>query len=192
MQSLTDLADQAVVLPLAVAVAVSLAAIGWRRGALAWTAAVAATLAAVLLLKLLVFTVGAGPLRLAGLGNPSGHTAAGAVVYGGLLALVLRTRVAAATPPLLLGGVSGAVAALAFGVTRLTVHSTLDVLVGAALGIAGAAALCALAGPRPSRLRLSWPVAVAVVVALALHGERLHAEGMLRTVAAQALLLVAP
>jgi hypothetical protein len=112
------------------------------------------------------------------------------VVYGGLLGLLLQTRVA--PPPPLLGALSGAAAALAFGATRLAVHSTADVVAGAALGVAGAAALCALAGPRPPELRLSWPVAVAVVVALALHGERLHAEGTLRAVAAYARLLAAP
>jgi hypothetical protein len=75
--------------------------------------------------KLLVFGIGAGRPRSVGLQSPSGHTSAGAVVYGGLLALVLRTRLAATTPPLLLGALCGAVTAFAFGVTRLSVQVAL-------------------------------------------------------------------
>src|SRR4051794_32189680 len=81
----TDFADLGLVLPLAVLVALSLAAVRWRREALAWSVAVAGTLAAMLALKLAVF---AYPGHLAGaVRNPSGHTAAGIVVYAGLLAL---------------------------------------------------------------------------------------------------------
>ena len=40
----TNFADQAVILPLAVGIALVFALSGWRRGALAWTAAIGARL----------------------------------------------------------------------------------------------------------------------------------------------------
>lgn len=48
----TDFGDQGVLLPLAAGIALLLALSGWRRGALAWTAAIGGTLALILLLKL--------------------------------------------------------------------------------------------------------------------------------------------
>ena len=76
MHFLTDFADLGVLLPLTALVALSLALVGMRREALAWTLAVTGTFGAMLVLKLMVFVVlGSGSIR--GLGNPSGHTAAG-------------------------------------------------------------------------------------------------------------------
>ena len=54
----TNFADQAVILPLAVGIALVFALSGWRRGALAWTAAIGGTLALVLFLKLRFFVCG--------------------------------------------------------------------------------------------------------------------------------------
>ena len=54
----TDFGDQAVLLPLAAGIALLLALSGWRRGALAWTAAIGGTLALILLLKLRFFACG--------------------------------------------------------------------------------------------------------------------------------------
>ena len=85
----TDFADQGVLLPLAAGIALLLALSGWRRGALAWTAAIGGTLALILLLKLRFFACGHF-LPDSGVGNPSGHTAAAAAVYGGLVAMILR------------------------------------------------------------------------------------------------------
>ena len=50
MTFLTDFADQAVILPLALAIGIALLMQGWRRGAAAWAAAVFATFAAMLAL----------------------------------------------------------------------------------------------------------------------------------------------
>ena len=83
MRFLTDFADQAVVLPLIVVVALVLAGLGWRRGAVAWLAAVGVTFGAVLTLKLVLFTCGPA-LHLATLRSPSGHTAAAAIIAGGI------------------------------------------------------------------------------------------------------------
>ena len=161
MQFLTDFADQAVVLPLAAYVLVVLATLGWRRGALAWGAAVAGVLGVMLV--------------------PSGHTATAAVVYGGLLAMLV-TRSAAGT--LLAAGLGGALAALV-GLTRLMlhVHTVGDVLVGAAVGVAGAVAMRRLAGVRPARPASPWALLVGCVVVFALHGTRLQAETRLHWLA---------
>ena len=86
----TDFGDQAVVVPLAVGIALIFALSGWRRGALAWTAAIGGTLSLILFLKLRFFACD-HLLTEARPGNPSGHTAAAAAVYGGLLAIAMRS-----------------------------------------------------------------------------------------------------
>src|SRR5918997_4183426 len=113
MRFLTDFADLGLVLPLAALVALALAAVGWRREALAWSVAVAGTLAAVLALKLLALAY-SGQLGTA-LRSPSGHTAAGTVVYAGLLTLLAGRRLGSRTGIALLAG--AALAAL-FGCAR--------------------------------------------------------------------------
>ena len=176
MLFLTDFADLAVVLPLAVAVAVALLVAGWPRGAMAWTVAVPATLLAVLAAKLTVAACGS-LLPLHGLRSPSGHTASAAVVYGGLLSLLLPEPPRGLRRPfaaLLLAGLF----AILFGGSRLAlhVHTRADVVAGAALGVAGALALARLAGPRPAGLRVAIPLAAALAVVLLFHGEHLRAE----------------
>src|SRR5450432_1483592 len=52
MNFLTDFADQAVVLPVAVVVAIVLAVMGWRRGALVWLGVLGVTFGVILVLKL--------------------------------------------------------------------------------------------------------------------------------------------
>jgi membrane-associated phospholipid phosphatase len=178
---LTDFADPGLVLPLAALVALSLAAVGRRRQAFAWSLAVAGTLGAMLVLKASSFALAAG-----GFGNPSGHTAAGVVVYAGLLTLV-GERFAPRLPVALL---SGAALAALFGLTRLEVggHTLPEVLVGAAVGMAGALALAGLAGPRRSETPKSGHAVVAaaaLLAVLAFHGNRLHADAELRRVVSE-------
>jgi membrane-associated phospholipid phosphatase len=176
MQFLTDFADEAVVLPLALTLCLAFLAAGWRRGALAWAVVVPGTLLAVVVAKMMVVACGS-LLPLHGLKSPSGHTASAAVVYGGLMALLLPEPARGARRPfaaLLLA----AMFAVAFGGTRLAlhVHTRSDVLAGACIGVAGALALARLAGPRPSGLRIAIPVATACAVVLLLHGTHLRAE----------------
>jgi len=183
MQYLTDFADLAVVLPFALAVGVSLLWAGWRRGALAWATVVPATLAAVLLGKMVI--AGCGdylPFHsfYHGLKSPSGHTASAAVVYGGLLSLLLpepRRDLRRPLAAVLLAGIF----AMVVGGSRLALHlhTRSDVVAGAALGIAGAMVLARLAGPRPARLALGRPLALALLVLLLLHGRHLWAEGQI-------------
>ena len=190
MMFVTDFADLAVILPLAVLVGGSLAAIGWRREALAWTVAVGATLGAVLLLKIMTFAHPQAVLEGwsigGGVGSPSGHTAAGTVAYGGLLTLAGTSRASRRRISLL----AGTILAVAFGVTRLMVgnHSMGDVVVGAVLGLAGVSLFASLAGARQSATRLSSlavPMAGTLLALLTFHGQRLPAEQALRTLVAE-------
>ncbi|MBD0270621.1 MAG: phosphatase PAP2 family protein [Acetobacteraceae bacterium] len=185
MHFLTDFADLGVLLPLTGLVALALILVGRRREALAWTLAISGTFATMLVLKLFVFVV-FGSASIKGLGNPSGHTAAGIVVYAGLVALV-GERFAPRVPIALL---AGAVFGALFGFSRwaLRYHSLADVLVGGAVGLAGVLALAWLAGPRRREAPASGLAVVAAVSLLAvltLHGTKLHAEAALRSIAAE-------
>jgi membrane-associated phospholipid phosphatase len=184
MLFLSDFADLGLVLPLSGLVALTLVTLGRRREALAWCLAVTGTMGAMAVLKVLVF-VAVGPQTGAGLDNPSGHTASGTVVYGGLVALVAG-RSALRLPVALLAGLA---CGLVFGFTRveLRVHTLADVLIGIAVGLGGVLALVRLAGPPPVAARAAgMPVVAAVALAamLTFHGQRLIAESELRAIAA--------
>ena len=180
MHFITDFADQAVVLPLAVGIGLTLLLSGWRRGAIAWGVVVVATLASVGVAKMVVADCG-GLLPIPpGLHSPSGHTASAAIVYGGLVALLCPRLGRGIGVPLLAGGF-----ALVIGFTRLAlhIHTPFDVLAGAAIGIAGAVLLARAAGERPPGLRIGRAAAVAFAVLLVFHGEHLHAESRLHHLA---------
>jgi membrane-associated phospholipid phosphatase len=170
---LTDFADQAVIIPLVLAVAVSLAIQGWRRGAVIWLLVVAATFIATLAFKLMFLACSPvfGPMDVH---SPSGHVAAATVVAGGLAAMITR-RKATILPAAL-------VAAMVIGLSRLVLgmHSLPEVIVGALLGLAGAAALMRFAGRPPPTLGAAPLVAVVVIVAALFHGLHFPAEAAIR------------
>lgn len=179
MNVVTDLADLAAVLPLAILIAVTTLAAGWRRGAAVWCIVFPALCACMLALKILTFSH--APLfgRI-GLHSPSGHTAVAILAYGGLFALSTGLRPAAL---LLIGlGAGGLIAA-----TRMALgfHTLPDVLAGAAAGLLALGALVRLAGPCPpsarslSRLLLL----LAAVAGYAMLGLHLPAEGYIRRLA---------
>ncbi len=180
-QFITDYADQAVVLPVTLAVLASLLLLGWRRAALAWAFCVAATLGTTLFLKLTVMACGVG--EGVGLSTPSGHAAGSAVVYGGAAALMFRSRWRGT----LAAGVFAALVGAAVGFTRLElhVHTLADVCVGGLVGTLGAIAMRALAGPQPPALNLPRLAAAAFAAAVVFHGQRLDAEPRLRWAAAR-------
>ena len=176
MTFLTDFADQAVILPIALAVGVALFAQGWRRGAGAWALVIVTTFAAMLALKL-VFIACSASLGTSNIRTPSGHVAAAAVVAGGIAALLLRRRSAALA--------MAALAALVIGVSRLALgaHSPAEVLIGAGVGLAGALALPLLAGPAPKGLDARRVAVIAVAVVVIFHGMHLPAEAHIRSTA---------
>jgi membrane-associated phospholipid phosphatase len=175
---LTDFADQAVILPLVLATAFALAVQGWRRGALIWLIVVAATFAATLALKLVFLSCSPlfGPIDVH---SPSGHVAAATVVAGGLAAMLSRRR-ASILPAAML-------AAIVIGVSRLVLglHSLPEVVIGALIGLTGAAALLRFAGS-PPRLKVAPLITIIVVVAALFHGLHLPAEAAIRHTAFRA------
>jgi membrane-associated phospholipid phosphatase len=170
MQFLTDFADQAVVLPVSLIVAAILALLGWRRGAFAWLVAVIGTLGAMALLKVAFFACGDVVVPDADIHSPSGHTAAAAVAYGGLTALL------GFSPPASFA--ISVVTALVFGFTRVVLgyHTLPEAMLGGLVGIAGAAALIWIAGRPPPRMRNGLLLGALLLGILLFHGAHVHAE----------------
>ncbi len=175
MVFISNFADQAVLLPLAVVTALGLALVRWWRGLAAWSVCVGATFAAMLVLKVvgLKLALQSGSLEPI---SPSGHVAAGCMVYGGLAVLLLRGRV----PGLLIAAVPALLVAV-IGISRLRLgaHTPFEVAVGAVVGLLGVAALARWAGARPRRQ--VWPLLAALAcLVMALHGAHLPAEQVIR------------
>ena len=175
----TDFADQAVVLPLAVAAAILLAVGGWRRGALAWLLVMSGVLGSLMVMKLVASACG-HLLPVAGFHSPSGHTASAAMVYGGLPAIVLRRFSGRARWALLLA----LAAAACIGASRLLlhVHTVAEVLTGGAVGVSGAALLSWLAGRRPPELGFRQMAIAGLLIIVLLHGFRLPAEAAIQRI----------
>jgi membrane-associated phospholipid phosphatase len=175
---LTDFADQAVIIPLVLAMALALAVLGWRRGAVVWLIVVAGTFLATIVFKLMFLACSPlfGPIDIH---SPSGHVAAATVVSGGLAAMLTRRRVTILPAAI--------VAGIVIGMSRLVLgmHSLPEVVVGALIGLAGAVVLLRFAGPLP-RLRIAPLVAVVIVVATLFHGLHLPAEAAIRHTAFRA------
>lgn len=174
----TNFADQAVMLPLVLAVTGALVLQGWQRGAIIWFCVTCATFAVVLALKLVCLACAGGD-GLWALQSPSGHVAAATVVAGGLAAMLTRRRLSVVCVAVL--------AAVAIGVSRfvLGTHSLPEVAVGAGVGLAGAMALIVLAGPPPP-LKPVKLLAVVVIVVTVFHGLHLPAEAAIRHTALRA------
>ncbi len=179
-QFVTDFGDQAVLLPLAAGVTLVFLLAGWRRGAVAWAGAVAGTLFAMLVFKLGFLACG-HLLPGSQIRSPSGHTAASAAIYGGLLALVARLATGHGRWTL----ACALLVTLMIGASRLALgaHTGLEVAVGGAVGVCGAMAADRLAGAPPSGLRLGRLAAVTVLVLALLHGVHMPAEAMIRSAA---------
>lgn len=179
---LTDFADQAVILPLFAMTATTVALAGWWRGALVWVCVIGTTLLAVLACKLLFFSCGAA-LTEGALRSPSGHTAAAAAVYGGLVAIAAYR----AGGRLLWTAAAALVVATVIGASRLALdqHTWPDVVAGGLLGTVAAVGIAVLAGRPPPRFRFGGLALLALLAVLALHGARLPAETLIQDVAAR-------
>lgn len=173
----TDFADQAVILPLAAVIAVALYAGGWRRGALAWTVAIIATLGLMLVLKI---GFGACGRYIAGgqIESPSGHTAAAGVLYGSIFAF-LAERMFGRTP-LTLAVILAIVVVVGVSRVLLGAHTILEVCIGAAVG--GIAAWLMVRGAgKPAQTSPSALLLLPVCAVLFLfHGLHLPAEAAIR------------
>ena len=178
MNFISDFADQAVMLPLALAVGMALLAQGWRRGAAAWGMAIVCTFATMLVLKVL-FLACSSSFGTADIRTPSGHVAAATVITGGLAALLLRRRASV----LSLAGL----AAVLIGISRLVlgVHSFPEVVLGACVGLGGAWGLMLLAGRPPVSINGARIAMIAGVVLAIFHGMHLPAEAHIRSTASR-------
>jgi membrane-associated phospholipid phosphatase len=185
MRFLTDFADLATVLPIAVCIGLSLAWVSWWRGTIAWSGSVLFALLAISALKLLLLACG----PTSGF-SPSGHTAAGTAVYGGVAALILRRRLGAPAAWLLAGG--SMVALIGYSRIALYLHDLREVSIGAGVGLVAIAALLASAGPVPPRLRPRALLSPALLVIIPLHGLRLPAEPLVHRAAAWLAPLICP
>jgi membrane-associated phospholipid phosphatase len=107
--------------------------------------------------------------------SPSGHTAAATFVYGGMIVLITRSRIAASLA-------IGAALAVLFGLSRIMVHAHTmpDVLIGGGVGIIGLGCFAHRAARIPDFLRPAWLLLVCVPLALLLHGARLNLEPHIR------------
>lgn len=172
---ITDYADQAVILPLVIAICIALLAQGWRRGAMAWGIAIAATFSVMLVLKL-IFIACWRTLDTVGIHSPSGHVAAATVLAGGLAALVFTRRTATVIAVITATIIAGS--RLALGV-----HSVSEVLLGAMVGLSGMLILIRLAGPTTVNIRPI--IGVVVLILLVFHGLHFPAETHIRETAIQ-------
>jgi len=180
----TNFGDQAVVVPLAVGIALIFALSGWRRGALAWTAAIGSTLGLILFLKLRFFACD-HLLTEARPGNPSVHTAAATAVYGGLLAITMRSIWNIKRWALPCTVAIAVFLAVVIGASRLILdlHSMEEVVVGGTIGVVGALSFVMLAGPPLRSVRMLRVVAMGLLIVFMLYGFRLPAEAAIKSVA---------
>ncbi|MDT7950890.1 MAG: phosphatase PAP2 family protein [Acetobacteraceae bacterium] len=174
----TDFADGAVMFPLGIALAIALAILGRYRAALTWATTIGCVWAVMLVLKFTGYTIDAtfpdSPFNDIDLVTPSGHVASSAAIYGGLAALLLSRSGNRSRRAILVAiGVAASI-----GATRILLgdHSLSEVLVGAAVGIAGAARLASRAKPATEpRARLAL-AAAALTVVIVFHGDHLTVE----------------
>jgi membrane-associated phospholipid phosphatase len=180
----TNFGDAALLLPMAV----MLAAVLWQQqsavAALAWVRALAVCLGAITALKLTGTTCGQAWLG-AGAFSPSGHAALSATVYAAMAIIVARHGAPAWRLPAT-AGAALTIAAVAGTRVLLHAHSPAEVVTGLAVG-GGAAAIFARAyWPLPGGSFRPRRAAVAAALLLViLHGGRLHAEEVIRSIAGE-------
>jgi membrane-associated phospholipid phosphatase len=175
---LSDFADQAVIIPLSLVMAVTLWLLGWRRGCYGWLLSVGTTLSCIVASKLFFYLIRSFTDFGVNLLSPSSHAAAGALVYGSLFALVLRGGRAGVRTAI----VTSCCFAWFFGFTRieLGVHTRSEVAFGSLIGILGAIMFVKIAGKVPHTLNRIRLAAAAVLIILLVYGHTLKGEGPIR------------
>ncbi len=171
----TDFGDTAVTVPLAGLMVGFLLAARRPRLAIGWGLAILGGASAVAVLKL-VLSACDHPLNGFGLSSPSGHTAMSISVYGGFAAVIATTLTRPARAAVI-AGTAALIIAIALSRILLNYHSTIEVAVGLAVGIAALAIIVAIVARHPpQRLSLGWLAAGALVVCALFHGTHWPAE----------------
>jgi len=180
LTSLTNLADPAVLLPLAIAILIWLLAMRSAVAAAWWLIAVAICIGGTALLKIYFF---ACP-PMTDLHSPSGHTSLGTLVYGTLFMFVAaETRrwkrwVMTAV---------GALFILSIAASRqlLHAHTALEVWLGLLIGsVALATFTKSYLSHHPMRVWLQPLVLAVVILMVIFHGHELRAEEVLDKISA--------
>jgi len=185
MRILTDVADAAVLLPCAAAIVALLFLLGWRRAALAWLISACGVWGAIIIGKAMLGACSAWADAV-GVRSPSGHTAAAALLGGGVAMMAAWPPGPAGTTfvarrlawPLFVA----ACAALAIGSSRvaLGLHDVAEVIAGAVVGLSGTAVLVILAGLPPANVSPRAVMVLAAAVALPFYGRHVGAEQTIR------------
>ena len=187
LTAITDLGDSALMLPLALILAMVLWSQQSTAAALAWIGTLLPGLAIMTTLKLAGLACG-GALDTPDL-SPSGHAAFATMVYGSAAVIVARHTTGVAR---WLAGFAAAGLVVTVSASRLLLemHTKLEVAVGLIVGGATVALFASVYRRLPPATTVrSRGVAVAaslvVLLVVALHGERLHAEDVIRSIAAE-------
>lgn len=187
LTGITDLGDSALMLPLALVLAAALWSQQSATAALTWLGALASGLAVLAMLKLSGHTCEAA---LAGpsLVSPSGHAAFAAMVYGSA-GVILARHLQGRARWLVLAVPVAVVAGVAATRVLLNSHTTLEVAVGLSIGVATLVVFAHRYRALPpiavrSHRRAGALLAAAVLLLVTLHGERLQAEEVIRSIAA--------
>lgn len=174
--AVSELADQSVILPLVISIALLLLVLGERKAAMWWTLSIAAALAGTLVAKLLF--IPCGPHFGLAVRSPSGHAAAAVSVYGSLF--VLATRLGLSRTVEIAVGCAALGLVTAVGVSRILLHAhnLPEVLMGGTIGLAAPLILRSV-NPllvNDSRARLPWLAAASVLVSVLFMGGHAGAE----------------
>jgi len=185
LYAITDLGDSALMLPLAVALAVALWSQQSGAAALTWLGTLLPGLAAITALKLAGHTCEAA-LANPSLVSPSGHAAFATMVYGSAGVIAAR-HLGGVARGLAVAVPAGVIAAVAATRLLLGLHSGLEVAIGLTIGAISVALFAQRYRTLPPAAfrsrRAGMLLAGAVLLLVALHGERLHAEELIRTIA---------
>ncbi len=179
MQEVTDFGDLAVLLPAAAVMLLWLLAVGSKRGAAWWLAALALCIGGTALLKIYFYACSPVP----SLASPSGHSSFSTLVYGGLAAIVAGKLTGGWQRVLVLAGGVALIAAIALSRLVLHAHSPLEIVLGTALGLASLGLFAqGYVRARPVAASLT-PLLVAVaILGVVLHGHELRAEELLHAI----------
>jgi membrane-associated phospholipid phosphatase len=178
--TLTNFGDLAVLLPLAIVLALWLAAMHAARSAAAWVLAVGLCMTITAVTKVYFFVCP----TLADLHSPSGHTSLSTLVYGAITLILARESEPRQRYLPIAAGVAF-IGAIALSRIAVNAHTGIEVVAGLAIGLAALGFYTReYLLHRPERPRLLPLIATAVLLMVLLNGEQLRAEEFLHSLAA--------